>query len=152
MTVIAYKDGILAADKLSSAGGVRGTVTKLFTLGDMALGVCGTMTLALECVAWIRDGAQPDKVPTFQLTEDFQVLMLIKDKKIWLYEQGVCPMLMENKYYSVGSGSSFAMAAMWSGKSAVESVQCAIDLSTGCGGGIDYLQVEAATAKKRKKA
>ena len=152
MTVIAYRDGVLAADKLSEANGLRGTVTKIFRVGDAMVGICGAMTMALECVDWLRGGANPKHIPDFQRTDECQNLMVIQDKKIWIYERGAIPLLIEDEYCAIGCGSDIAMAAMWCGKDAIEAVQCAIALNTGCGQGIDFLQAEAKPTRKRKKA
>ena len=152
MTVIAYRNGVLAADKLSHANGLRGTVTKIFRVGDAMVGVCGALTMALEVVAWLRAGGNPKHMPDFQKTDEHQNIILIKDKRIWLYERGVVPLLMEDEYCSIGAGSEIATAAMWCGKDAVEAVQCAIALNTSCGQGVDFLLAEDKPIKKRKKA
>lgn len=140
MTVIAYRDGILAADKLTQTGSMKATVTKIYQIGDAMVGVSGTLTLALEMIEWLRAGAAMDRLPDFQKTqEDYQPLMMVRDRKIWVYEQGGTPFHVESPYYAIGSGSRYAMAAMWCGKTAIEAVTCASELDTGCGMGVDWL-------------
>ena len=139
MTVIAYRDGIMASDKQAAYGQLRSTVTKIFRIENVLVGICGELNYALELVQWLRSGAKPKNIPHFQLTEDAQTMMVIQDRKIWIYAQGSVPFRHEDEYASIGSGSECATAAMWCGKSAVESVQCAIALNTGCGMGIDVL-------------
>lgn len=155
MTVIAYRDGILAADKLSQMGGMKARVTKIYQVGDAMVGIAGVYTLGLELLEWIRSGADAETVPDFQKTqEDYQQAILIRNREIWLYEQGCTPFRIEGDYFAIGSGSPYAMSAMWCGKTAEQGVQCASELSTGCGLGVDVLrdsggQDPAATVKLR---
>jgi len=147
MTVIAYRDGVLVGDKLTHLNGMKGRVTKIFRRGDDMVGVAGTMTLALEMVQWLHDGADPKQLPAFQKTaDDSQQLMVIRERKIWLYEWGHTPFEAELNYYAIGSGAPYAMAAMWCGKNAIEAVVCASELNTSCGMGMDILRDKAAEA------
>lgn len=142
MTVIAYRNGIIAADKLTQVHGMKGRVTKIFRVGDALVGMAGSLTSALECVAWLRDGAVAKDIPAKQLTDDFENLMLVRDGRIWLYERGHVPFEMESDFYAIGSGAPYAMTAMHLGQTAIQAVLTACALNTGCGNGIDTLTLK----------
>ncbi len=67
MTVIAYKDGILAADKQGNLGSRRVRVTKIVMLqnGDIVAWT-GRHDTGIALAEWYNQGAVADKFPEFQ--------------------------------------------------------------------------------------
>jgi ATP-dependent protease HslVU (ClpYQ) peptidase subunit len=58
------------------------------------------------------------------------------------YEDGPIPETVEHGFWAFGSGRDFAIAAMACGKSAREAVEIACQFDTGCGLGVDVMQIE----------
>lgn len=92
-------------------------------------------------VDWVRAGRDPEKFPDHQSDkDDWQPLLVIeKDGSISFYDRSRSPVRYEQERIAIGSGRDFAMAAMHLGKSAVEAVEVACALDSGCGNGIDAL-------------
>jgi 20S proteasome alpha/beta subunit len=142
MTVIAWDGKTLAADRRACYGDMICTVRKIHRVGDLLVGGGGDMSLILLMVEWVRGGREPDKFPKSQESkDDWQPLLVIEaDGTPSLYERSPYPIRFEHGHVAIGSGREFARAAMHLGKSAYEAVQVAIDLSPGCGNGIDTLE------------
>ena len=141
MTVIAWDGKTLAADRLSTNGGLRGTVTKIFRAGDCLVGGSGEFAFVLAMVDWVKKGRDPATFPADQRNKDNwqPILVIEKDGTHSLYDQTPFPVRHEQPYIALGSGRDFAMAAMYLRKSAVEACEVAIALNAGCGNGIDTL-------------
>lgn len=142
MTVIAWDGKTLAADRLGDACGLRRTSTKIFRIGDSLFGAAGYASRAAEMLAWIQRGGKPDDIPQFQLTDDYQdVLIVNPDGRVFIFGKSPTPFEMLDKFHAIGSGRDFAIAAMHLGKSAQEAVEIACLFDTGCGNGIDTLEI-----------
>jgi hypothetical protein len=143
MTVIAWDGKTLAADKLCVNGGLRGTVTKIFRAGDCLVGGSGDFSFVLAMVDWVQKGRDPAAFPADQRNKDnWQPMLVIEaDGTPSLYDQTPFPIRQEQAYIAIGSGRDFAMAAMYLRKTAVEAVEVAIALNSGCGNGIDELRL-----------
>lgn len=144
MTVIAWDGKTLAADKRANYGDMICTVTKIFRVGDLLVGGAGDVSFVLAMVDWIRKGRVPLDFPNAQISkDDWQPVLVIEaDGTPSLYERTPFPARYEQSNIAIGSGREFARAAMHLGKTAVEAVQCACDLNSGCGNGIDVLTLE----------
>lgn len=143
MTILAFKDGILAADKMAVHSDRAITVTKIFRWHNWLLGVSGDYVKGLEMIEWFKSGRVPSGLPSFQRTNDFAPLLAIGPEGILRYEDSVAPMRVEEKTFAVGSGRDYAIAAMHLGLSAVDAVRVASELCNSCGNGIDWLEVGA---------
>lgn len=141
MTVIAWDGKTLAADKRATYGDMICTVTKIARIeGRLAAGAGDTAFINVM-FEWLRGGRVPAEFPKSQESkDDWQPFLVIEsDGTPLLYERSPCPVRYEQKHIVLGSGREFARAALHLGKTAVEAVQCAIDLSHTCGNGIDTL-------------
>lgn len=147
MTTIAFKNGVLVADSMASAGDERFPVpvNKVFrrtSLGHTYL-IAGAGSYSLV-VKWMRafdadiaknaNGESPtgdmDCARLFTPEEmNMVILHQTPDDDLKLWELGsngsFCVDPAEVPYYSIGSGSSFALGAMAAGASAVEAVMAA---------------------------
>ncbi|MCA7945571.1 hypothetical protein [Burkholderia vietnamiensis] len=143
MTVVAWDGKTLAADKRGDAGGLQRTTTKIFRFDGGLFGSAGSASRGAELFAWICAGANPDTVPAFQLSlEEYQSAMVVRsDGTVWLYGCSGHPFRMEDQFHAIGSGRDFAIAAMHLGRTAAQAVEVATLFETGCGNGIDTLEL-----------
>jgi 20S proteasome alpha/beta subunit len=140
MTVVAYKDGILVADRRYIRGSQMGTMTKIFRWKNHLIGFCGTANKISEWFSWFKNKKDID---TEDLDLDVLVISKIKDELIInLYEGSTHPIKVEDKFCSIGSGSDFAVCAMHLGYSAIEAVDITIQLCPDCGNGFDMLEFD----------
>lgn len=138
MTVICWKDGILAADKRSTEGSMARTTTKIHRApnGEL-LGATGNTSVCRELREWWIAGADATKWPT--AGREASLLVIRPDGKALFVWDGPVPVEIEDSFIAIGSGSDFATAAMHLGKSAREAAEIACLFSTCCGNGIDEL-------------
>jgi hypothetical protein len=143
MTVIAWDGKTLAADRMGDAGGLRRSVTKIRRFDGGLFGSSGSASRGAEVFAWIAGGADPARVPAFQVsTEEYESVMVVRnDGTVWLYACSPYPFRMEDPFHAIGSGRDFAMAAMWLGYPAEQAVHVASQFCSGCGMGVDTLEL-----------
>lgn len=143
MTVVAWDGKTLAADKMGDAGGLKRTTTKIRRFDGGLFGSAGTASRGAEIFAWIEAGADPDKVPAFQLSpDDYQSVMVVRnDGTVWVYGCSAHPFQMEDPFHAIGSGRDFAIAAMHLGCNSEQAAGVACRYESGCGMGIDTLEL-----------
>jgi len=141
MTCVAWDGKTLAADKRAVNSGMIFTVTKIFKVRGRLVAASGDFDRVNESVAWFAAGADPAKMPPYARdNSDFVAMLVIeKDGTILKYERSAVPFKIESPFYAIGSGRDYAMAAMHLGHSAMEAVEVACALDSGCGNGIDTL-------------
>lgn len=143
MTTIAYRDGIIAADRLVTAGNMRaGFVTKIFAAHDMVVGISGSLSDLGLFQMWFNSELL-DTVPSF--SDEVDGIVVDADHNIFYIGAKGNRVMVAGEYAAVGSGEEYAMAAMAMGADARKAVEIAIQLDTLSGGGIDVL-----TAPKQK--
>lgn len=150
MTVVAWDGKTLAADKRTNFGGLHATTTKLqrikgsFQLCGGLVGCAGNTAQIAEFVDWLENGCQAATFPAVQRDSEkcVSALVVTPDGHLLQYENTPFPIRIENKFWAIGSGRDFAMAAMYIGKTAYDAalVACALDIS--CGNGIDALRLD----------
>lgn len=142
MTICCWDGQTLAADKMGDAGGLKRTTTKIFRFDGGLFASAGSGSHAAHMFAWVASGANPNDVPAFQLTDEYQSVMVVRnDRTVWIYGQSAYPFQMEDPFHAIGSGRDFAMAAMFMGSGARTAVEIASRFDTGCGMGIDTLEL-----------
>lgn len=140
MTTVAYKDGVMAADK--QMGGYSGIITKVYRIGDSLVGLSGSDYAAcLKVVDWLADGGDPDEKPDLG-DSDIHILLVDSEGTIFLYNNNLYPMPMEQEFFAVGSGMDYAIGAMAMGGSAADGVRVASRFDPGTGQGVDCLVLE----------
>ena len=141
MTVVAWDGTTLAADKMTSFGGLHGTTTKVYRIRDMLVSGCGMTALIQEMVQWVENGCIPEQFPPQQRDpkECVSLLVVRKGGLVHQYESTPYPLVLHNRQWAIGSGRDFAMAAMYLGKTAREAVEIASVLCNDCGNGVDEL-------------
>lgn len=153
MTTIAFKDGVLAADRLVTDSGARyGLVTKI----GAALAPDGTSVLFASCGAesigqrwrrWAATGFAVGEDPPAMAVEGHQATGLIihEDGRALTFDPEQPPFWTEPLRVGVlplhgfGSGGPFALGAMTMAASAVDAVLVACRFDTRSGGGVDVV-------------
>lgn len=148
MTTIAYSNGVLVADsQVTSADRIFRTV-KILTLPDGSLfGGAGGLADILKVRAWASKGYRGDP-PEVSDKASFECLHIRADGKLWLVDDDLTPMEFIGDYIALGTGSPYAMAAMYLGKSPQEAVQVAAQFDPATSLPIHELKLSIKRAKK----
>lgn len=145
MTVICFKDGVMAADKQSTYDSLAHTTTKIRRFGDGSIGGCaGATTICRALLEWYSNGADPKEYPDKE--SECYMLVVKPGGEILFYDKSSVPAVFEDEFIAIGSGRDFAVAAMDMGGSAEDGVRMAIKWSTSCGRGIDVLRLDGIDA------
>lgn len=147
MTVIVYRDGVLAADRQSTISGMRACeVTKIARRNtDGALiGMAGDAGLAAAFFRWFLAGEQGDR-PAMHMSADGQktaIALVIRPSGV--AEEHSCSgwSVIEGPFFAYGSGMESALAAMHMGADAQRAAEIANLVTTGCGMGVDVVRRE----------
>ena len=143
MTTIAYKDGVMAADRAISGNGHVGTARKVHRRkSDGALvGGCGDVATIQRWFEWFLAGER-GAAPNLG-TDDESASMILVVRTTGKVEEygryGKC--LYEAPYYALGSGADYALGAMAFGASARQAVAAATKHDHHTGYGIQYVQL-----------
>lgn len=143
MTTIAYRDGVLAADTLITAGNSRdGFCTKIAKRGAVLAAAAGSLPLACGFLAWFDCGLPAGREPKMQGAEkdDYAIGKIFTPTGIILTFSDCGWSLRRAPFYSFGSGADYAVGAMARGASAAEAVAVAIQFDVGTGGEIETLR------------
>jgi len=134
MTTVAWRDGVLAADKKASEDETGFTVTKLFRAKSYAVAFYGDLSNGLLFVEWLkkRRGECPLNKNTGAL------VMELDTGRCYQWEKGGVPLLVEDRFLSCGTGAAFAIGAMAMGATAIEAVEVASEWDNNSGLGINY--------------
>ncbi len=146
MTCIAYKDGVLSADRqITHNGLISETDGKVFIIDDnTAMAFSGIVTMA-ECFKeWYQNGSiREDWTFSKEIPDSccfIVMVMHIKDnKKIELtyWDDILLPLTLNPKiYHSYGSGRELALGAMYCGANTVDAVLAANHHLDNCGFGV----------------
>lgn len=152
MTVIAYRNGIMASDSRLTNGDqiVPGGYSKIRRLEDGTLiGGCGDV-VAIEALFEWAVGDRKVKPP--KVCRDADMIMVSPDGTITQME-GRYPYSVRDTggYYAQGSGGDVALGAMHHGASAVDAVKAAIAHNAACGGEVQMLPLEPVVKPKRTR-
>lgn len=143
MTVVAWDGVTLAADKQTSDVGLRLKTTKAVRIGNLLVAGSGDAHRIREMHEWVAGGRKKEDLPSFQRDSGTSVnLMVIEAGRILHYGTSHLPLVIEDKFSAMGSGRDYALAAMYLGKTAKEAVEVAIHFETGCGNGVDVLELQ----------
>ncbi len=147
MTCIAWDGKTVAADKRATCSGVHFTTTKIrrVKVGDRVpevLAWTGDQDAGELMAQWYANGADVSKWPECQKDPDgWCRLLVFSINGAWMYERLPVSVKIENTFCAWGCGRDFALAALHFGKSPREAVEVACLFETGCGNGIDVLEL-----------
>lgn len=143
MTIIVWDGKTLAADKQASSHNTMRKITKIRRIHGQLVGISGDADRGMSMFAWLENGADIEKYPKFQDSENYVDMVVISsDGTIKKYEKTPHSIIFEDANFAMGSGRDFALAAMHLGCDAYRAVEVAIKFDTGCGNGIDCLTLE----------
>jgi hypothetical protein len=139
MTTIAYKDGIVAVDSLSSADGIilSNTEKKIFKLSCGIVVGCGLTREIWQMVRWLESATdlncdQPSNEST---------VLLFTPKEITVFREGSYYYESPKHCFSWGSGYGIALGAMAQGATAITAVKIACKLDIYSGGKVKWAQI-----------
>ena len=144
MTIVVYRDGVIAADSAGSRGDrLVGYFTKITkTDAGMLAGAEGEAGCIETFLKWVREGCTPDNVPDFK--EDHVSGFTVNPRGVitgynWMFQ----PYVVDWPFYGVGSGYAVAQGAMEAGATAERAVEIAIKYCDGCGGPVKTLRLDS---------
>ena len=134
MTIVCYRDGVLAADSLVLEGGTRVGQVRKFRVFQ-----CGTVIAFsghLSAGSWFLKEVTPATMPD-ELPKDFNAMKVDPHGDVYhLESENRVWFKIEAPFHAIGSGSYLAIGAMAMGADAREAVTVACTYETGCGGPI----------------
>jgi hypothetical protein len=144
MTTIAFKNGVLAADKMAASGDIPFKATKLFRTKTHAIAFAGEFAEGIAFVKWfpVRDGKCPLKKT--------DALVMDLETGVCSWWEGESEALIEDSMAAIGSGAGVALGAMSFGASAREAIECSSAWDTNTGLGCNY--AKSKKARRRAKA
>lgn len=148
MSTIAWDGVTLAGDKQSSNGYSISTVRKVFKLknGMGLIGMCGKLDQMPILLDWFENGCVAESWPAFQRREDQCVILHITpDGKCYRFNSCEIGYEIEDKFIAIGSGSDFAIAALYLGENAVDAVKVAAKFNPSTGNLVDFVTLDNPT-------
>lgn len=139
MTTVAFDGRTLAADR--KMGGWM-DACKIFKLKDgRYLAGAGYYDQIVEVVAWIDEGAHPDKKPKLPEDEGSSLLLVEEGAAYWLTWPYLRTVLVRDPFVAIGSGGEFALGAMAAGANARKAVEIACRFDPHSGKGVHSVKV-----------
>jgi ATP-dependent protease HslVU (ClpYQ) peptidase subunit len=141
MTIIAYRDGIMAADSAVFDGDTyAGEVRKIHRLPDGSLlGTAGALAMAKIAADWLSgpmEGSPPD------LREGSLYGILVRSNgDVFSIDRNLIPMRFKARFYAEGSGCSVALGAMAAGAPASEAALIACTFDAKCRGPVQVERI-----------
>ena len=147
MTTIAARFSTLeiAADSQVSGEDVKYYIEKLRRGKDCIFGGAGDLDKLLKFYDSVEkngDFDDPIEVDVLELRAD----------GIYVYESTIHPVKVRGDFFSIGTGSAYALAAMYLGKSPKEAIEIASLFDPVTGGPIDVLTLETGSVARKKRA
>ena len=144
MTTIAVRDGVMAADTRGDQCGRLALTHKLFQIKDGVIGICGYWSDGKIFADWYAAGADGANPPNWRVQGDekveFEALVLTKEGIDW-WIHSLVPERVDRSFWSIGSGSLAALAAMTCGKTAQEAVHIAMQIDPRTGGDVETMEL-----------
>lgn len=143
MTTIAYRDGVMAAESLITADGMRAGVVRAKLArspqGHIG-GAAGTLGSNIQFAIWVEAGMPKSKAP--QLDDDrFDALLVAPDGAMFYVCRRLTLCQFDAPFAAIGSGERYAMAAMEMGASAERAIDVAMKFDTDSGGDIAVMEL-----------
>lgn len=134
MTTIAYRDGVLAADTLTTRGYTAIDGAMKVASGPHGLGgACGNYGFVTAWLEWVS-GERAERPVPVQTADDTDVGLLITPEGAIMVYEGSGHYQIRAPYYAIGSGRDQALGAMHAGASAANAIRAAIEHDTYTGG------------------
>lgn len=154
MSIIAYRDGIIAADTLTTAGQTRvGHNPKIArnSHGDLA-GAVGGLAFCENFLVWFRNGEKGERPKATSDGDghtDMGIIFRRDGTIVEIGSDGEFP-ASRAEFYAIGCADDVALGAMYAGASAADAVRAAIALNVHCGGEVETLAHDGASRPWRR--
>jgi hypothetical protein len=149
MTIIAFKDGVMAADTMLSSYNSQSRAQKIIRLPDGGVaGGCGLWARAYSGLRYLAEGGDcddrpaPDGMQGPPCIREASILIAKPDGSLWLLEDEFPAFPLRDKVAAVGCGSEAAMMAMGLGLSAIEAVAKVTKQDVLCGDPVQSMEVQ----------
>jgi len=146
MTTIAasLEHQMIAADTRCSTDGWMVNVSKLRTGPNSAFGAAGEWEQILKFYAALEQKSE--------LPSDCDVDVLeIRPDGLYLYNGSLLCYLIKEKFWAIGTGANYAIAAMHLGKDPVEAIRIASIYDPGTGGDVEKMEILNAKTKASQR-
>jgi len=143
MTTVAYKNGILAADTLVTAGDTRVDYeTKIFKVGRYKFALAGNIFAGYKIRDAILEGREFSglQLPSLK-RENFNCLVADANNLYFLDNELYLQPINKNNCYALGTGDQYALGAMAVGACAKKAVGIACELDIYSGGKINEVRL-----------
>ena len=161
MTVIAYRDGTMAADTQITWGTARMRGPKLARLPDGGVaGSAGDCAAGQAALNWLVGGGSlegSEERITLPNIDGADVLIAKPDGSLWMLTNRFPAWPVDGPMVAIGCGSDAALMAMSEGANAIEACQKTAKQDVYCGDPVQSMEVEetheygaAKTHRKRK--
>lgn len=151
MTIVAYRNGILASDTQVSGEDNNhwAYCKKVRKVQGYLLGGCGEIDILTWFLnkfdpIWVKKNTQPLLPANVQtkMEVDFEGLIVAPNRKVYnISETLLITPIRISKYIAIGSGEKLALGAMAVGANAINAVRAAIKHEATCGGRIQYVRL-----------
>lgn len=144
MSVVVYRDGVMASDSRAYSGHVApiGAKKKIHRLADGSLvGITSNhVGLPDRLLQWLKAGARDDDL--MPADPQFSMLHVKPDGQVFYYWDSYMPTgPLEAEFFAIGSGEKYALGAMTAGCDAVNAAHVAIEHDIWCGGPVRALRL-----------
>lgn len=141
-TIIADRRTLcMYSDSLCTWGDSSFSIKKIQKIGQSLWGISGDMDNGFKFLEWVKAGGKDDA----DLSDDeFDALELTREG-IFVWGRQLVRLSVREDYFSIGSGSAFALGAMAHGATPQEAIQIAARWDTGTRPPIEMLKLGRAT-------
>lgn len=140
MTTVAYRAGVIAADRRC---GEWMNVDKLFRLKDGSVFAgAGMYDEIVEVAAWLAAGAKAADKPEVDAGGSNFMLACPDGTAYWFTTPFLRRVQILDPFYAIGSGAAVALGAMAAGASAKRAVEIACRYDEGTGKGVNVMRVQ----------
>ena len=146
MTVIAYRDGVMAADSRitfsgEESGSAYGRCAKLYRTKDAIIGLQGESSPGLVFLDWYKSGKR--KPPEGLVTSDADFFALVLTKHgLFLFDKWCRGEEVLDEFWAIGSGAKAALGAMHMGADAEQACDIACRIDPYCAPPIETMTLE----------
>jgi hypothetical protein len=158
MSVVVYKDGVLAGDLQLTLGDVaaQSAIHKVANIGGHLFAGVGCPHKIADMFKWVRDrGVQNIEPTSLGSSPDFRNASEEEGRSyadfLWITPEGEIRVSDDDNFpgyfpvvgdaFCLGSGRMIAQGALEMGATAIEAVVAACKLDTACGVGVSFLTV-----------
>jgi hypothetical protein len=145
VTVIAFKDGIMAADTQETWGNAKVRVCKLVRLPDGGVaGAAGEGAASQAALNWLASDGSLDGISDRTLPDinGAEILIARGDGSLWMLYNRFPGYPLLDKTAAIGCGSDAARMALAYGASAIEACQRVAKQDIFCGDPVQSMAVE----------